>query len=354
MSSAGNCGASSPNTLAVFDSYRGKYVGIDMILKAICYFLRLRNAWTPDDAVRAERAKLVGSIVDCRMLCNSMKHFATLKQGVRAWEKTGKARPEMPLSIRLLTVFSYLFRVVEQVFSDLGYLQKHWFSQWSRVFLSTNYKRWKSFSLVCCAIVEVSRIRATAAKLLELPSLEPSPERERKGIPPVSSMMQLASPASRHNTSPFPDGVTPPSASPVDATTPSPDTPPGSGCRSPVTEAREDFPVRGHKTNYPGSPYWAPPGVGGTRHLRRPSAVDLAEREEQRAELRTALRRSCMFLVRNLCDLVVYLVWLSWWRPWATIESVCGMASGLLGAILVWEVTVAEESKKIAAAAKRK
>lgn len=53
-------------------------------------------------------------------------------------------------------------------------------------------------------------------------------------------------------------------------------------------------------------------------------------------ELRSQLRRSVIFLVRNICDMIVYFQWIEWYRPYKTLEFTCGLISGSLGMYLVW------------------
>lgn len=49
-----------------------------------------------------------------------------------------------------------------------------------------------------------------------------------------------------------------------------------------------------------------------------------------------ALRWSCLFLFRNVCDMIVYYQWIQSYRPNKNLEYVCGTLSGSIGCWLVW------------------
>jgi hypothetical protein len=46
---------------------------------------------------------------------------------------------------------------------------------------------------------------------------------------------------------------------------------------------------------------------------------------------------SQMFLFRNLCDMIVYYVWIESYNPPKTLECVAGICSGTIGMWLVWD-----------------
>ena len=53
-------------------------------------------------------------------------------------------------------------------------------------------------------------------------------------------------------------------------------------------------------------------------------------------ELHNDLVRSHLFLLRNVCDMIVYFQWIESYRPYKTLEYICGIISGGLGVYLVW------------------
>jgi hypothetical protein len=234
-----------PAALDTVAHYRLKYIGVDMCLKALCYFVRMLQLYTKDAAASERYGRLIMSIIDARMLFNTWKYFGTAKLAAKAY----RAFDAASAGKSLLTLASFSFRSCEQVAGDLGFVQKNWLTaEWDRYRIAWHYKMNKCGALACCAALEVLKIRAALA--------------ERRSSPATLDAGSLAA---------SPCGTTP---------------------------------------------------------------VVPQARRERKAE--AELRRSYIFLVRNVCDLIVYMQWVPWYRPPKTLEFACGMASGAMGVYIVW------------------
>jgi hypothetical protein len=233
-----------PNNIAL-ERYLSKAVGRDMALKTIVYCLRLATVYTnPNDKERSDMLQtLILNIIDSRMLGNQWKYMGTFRGTVQSFLNIG-ATEILPWMFATLTLF---FRTFEQLFGDLGYMQKNWISSWSRVRISWHYKFWKSMSLTCSAIVELIKIMKYRQQIRVM----------RRNI---------------HT----------PAATPID----------GSAPQLPTL------------------------------------SIETAESE---------MAMSQMFLFRNLCDMVVYYVWIESYKPPKTLECLAGMCSGAIGVWLVWD-----------------
>lgn len=66
-----------------------------------------------------------------------------------------------------------------------------------------------------------------------------------------------------------------------------------------------------------------------------------AELDEEIASLYYQRNRCFIFFLRNLCDMVVYFQWVTWYKPPPKLQYLCGFFSGAVGVKLVWEDTSA-------------
>lgn len=139
--------------LTALTDYQKKGVGVDMMLKAVLNVSRLCMLYSSDPADKKSFFKVADTIVECRMLCNFGRPSITLRQGLCVLEKKDK----MEFWHWLFAVLSIFLRVPEQLSGDLNYLQKVVFRRWSREKLSFCYRFFKSWSLTCCLLVEMSR-----------------------------------------------------------------------------------------------------------------------------------------------------------------------------------------------------
>lgn len=301
----------------VLAAYLRKYLGLDMALKTICYAMRLRMVWSADAAHRDWLQILVLNIVDCRMLCNSMKHIFTFISAYRAARTPLKNTEFQTLVAKLCTVLSFFFRTFEQLFGDLGYLQKNVFGHWSRDYLSRNYKKYKTFALVCNAILEAMKLYPSFRRVVA-PVIGESERRLRHLRTFSSDTNQAAFFADAkgvawtpvvNGASRFFPGWKSPLASP----------PPDPLTVAAAAGAGNAFTV-----------------VAPRRQAEAALTPSIAER------MQDPTLRSALFLTRNVADIIVYGQWVSWYNPPKTLEYCCGILSGALGVFIVWADTEAE------------
>lgn len=332
-------GVVSLDAADVFTVYTRKYLGIDMMLKTVCNLLRLKSLYTVDAPRKAELDALILSIVDCRMLCNSMKPLATARQAWSAFQAPPGPGRGYAHVVKLLTVLSFAFRVGEQCFGDLSYLQKNWFSEWPRQLLSKRYKMYKSFSLLCCAILEAIKLAPYIARLASKAkaygrhlltstsssSVEGGRTHHRRAS---SSVGDTALGGMDEEEDSFMETASIVGSPTVRTPT---DTPIGSSSAPAPCEAFERQPPP------------PPPPIPAPLRLR-----PLCTRGECLVDCSTAnlpylVRwtrhqhvRSTIFFVRNVADIVVYAQWIDSYRPYKTLEYLCGILSGALGVFIVW------------------
>ncbi|KAG5490797.1 hypothetical protein JKF63_00919 [Porcisia hertigi] len=139
--------------LAALSDYQKKGVGVDMMLKAVLNFVRLCMVYSTDVKVKKRYFQLADGIIECRMLCNFGRSPITLRQGMRMFAM----KDQMELWRWVFTWLSFFFRVPEQLSGDLNYLQKVVFHKWSRERFSFFYRFFKSLSLTCCLMMELTR-----------------------------------------------------------------------------------------------------------------------------------------------------------------------------------------------------
>jgi hypothetical protein len=154
--------------LTALTDYQKKGVGIDMMLKAVLNVARLCVLYSVDPAEKKKFFKIADAIVECRMLCNFGRPGMTLRQGLCAFQK----KDYMEFWHWLFTCLSFFLRVPEQLSGDLNYLQKIVFRTWSREKLSFFYRFFKSLSLTCCLLAELTRRSALETAILEAVSPE--------------------------------------------------------------------------------------------------------------------------------------------------------------------------------------
>jgi len=227
------------------EKYLSKTVGRDMALKTIVYALRLVTVYThPNNKEQLEFLQtLILNIVDSRMLANHWKYIGTFSGTVQSYFQLGSTEV-LSWMFSTLTLF---FRTLEQIFGDLGYMQKNWMSAWNRARISWHYKFWKSMSLTCSALVELIKIIKYQQQIRVL----------RRNV---------------HTPASTPTVFVSPSVLPVD--------------------------------------------------------IETAESE---------MKMSQIFLFRNICDMIVYYVWMESYKPPKSLECVAGMCSGAIGVWLVWD-----------------
>ncbi|KAL7695658.1 hypothetical protein NQL31_002502 [Lotmaria passim] len=147
--------------LTALTDYQNKGVGIDMMLKAVLNVSRLCMLYSVNPAEKKKFFKLSDTVVECRMLCNFGRPSITFRQGVHALQK----KSYMEFWHWLFTCLSFFLRVPEQLSGDLNFLQKVVFHKWSRQKLSFFYRFFKSWSLTCCLLAELTRRSALKAAI---------------------------------------------------------------------------------------------------------------------------------------------------------------------------------------------
>lgn len=175
----------SISNAVALEAYLQKCVGRDMALKSIVYPIRLATLYVGSEK-GAILTQLITNIVDCRMLTNQWKAISAYISAYRA----AVSKEKMPLMQRILVVFSFLFRSLEQLSGDLGYIRNHLIPQWSRPRISWHYKFWKTMSLTCCAILEMMKLidlkrkREMARVVAQSPVCTPAKQQKELEFPP--------------------------------------------------------------------------------------------------------------------------------------------------------------------------
>ncbi|GET93734.1 hypothetical protein, conserved [Leishmania tarentolae] len=139
--------------LVALGDYQKKGVGVDMMLKSVLNIVRLCMIYSTDAQDKKRYFHLADVIIECRMLCNFGRPAMTLKQGLKMFAM----RDEMTFWHWLFTCLSFFLRVPEQLSGDLNYLQKVVFHSWCRETFSFSYRFFKSWSLTCCLMMELTR-----------------------------------------------------------------------------------------------------------------------------------------------------------------------------------------------------
>jgi hypothetical protein len=342
-----------PSTFELLDNYRRKYLGIDMILKTLCYALRMRLHFTPegDAAQRDYLATLIDRIIECRMLCNATKEPGTAKAALTALGGAhGAHRTTFQKCVAILTALSFGFRVIEQSFGDLGLTQKVVMQHWDRYYLSNKYKMFKTFSLICCALLEINKLRspirkaiarwakARAAASFQARNQAALAKGHIRRLSSCNEMSKDGNPDSSGN-----DGMQE-TASVI--TSPVPGTP--TVC-SPVTTGGATSSTWRRFSLADNVAAAIAADNSGAMQQEASFASSTAEpprRPQEPLDLISITRkpsvRSALFLTRNIADLIVYSQWIDAWRPWKPLEFACGMVSGGLGVVIVWADTVAD------------
>lgn len=139
--------------LCVFQS---KGFAVDMCMKSVVYLARLLNVLVGkhDLELRDRLETLVLSIIDFRMLVNAWRYVNTFK----CFVETMLHRNEYPPSMVLCMALMFWFRTFEQIWGDLGYLQKNAIPSLRRERTSWHFKFNKSISLTFAACLEMLRI----------------------------------------------------------------------------------------------------------------------------------------------------------------------------------------------------
>lgn len=138
--------------LTALTDYQKKGVGVDMVLKSVLNISRLCMLYSADPADKKKFFKVADTIIECRMLCNFGRPSITFRQGLCALKK----RESMEFWHGIFTCLAIFLRIPEQMSGDLNYLQKVVFRSWSREKLSFFYRFFKSWSLTCCLLAELT------------------------------------------------------------------------------------------------------------------------------------------------------------------------------------------------------
>ncbi|KPA81803.1 hypothetical protein ABB37_04073 [Leptomonas pyrrhocoris] len=213
--------------LTALTDYQKKGVGVDMMLKALLNVSRLCMLYSTNLGDKRKFFKLADTIVECRMLCNFGRPVMTFHQAMSVLGK----RSYMEFWHCLFTCLAFFLRVPEQLSGDMNFLQKVVFRRWSREKLSFCYRFFKSWSLTCGLLAELTRRSA----------------------------------------------------------------------------------------------------------LKR--AVRSAVTPEENVHTKLELQVSNALIIRTLCDMYVYFKWIPGYEPIKAVEYSCGLASGLIGVLLVWKDT---------------
>ncbi|CCW63246.1 unnamed protein product [Phytomonas sp. EM1] len=144
-------------------AYQSKGVGVDMSIKSVLGIIRLLGLYSKDAIWKQRYDKMSDVMVECRMLCNFGRMWITMRQFLQTYRLRGR----MGAVYNLFLCLSHLFRIPEQGFGDLSYLQKVIFHHWSRQRLSFFYRFFKSLSLSCCFISEIAHRRSIRKKIAE-------------------------------------------------------------------------------------------------------------------------------------------------------------------------------------------
>ena len=291
------------------EDYLSKCVGRDMALKSIVYTMRLATLYSAHDPKRMHLLQtMILNIIDCRMVFNHWKYIGTFRTCIRTLKESKNT-----LFVKLITALSFFFRTFEQFAGDMGYLQKNVFTDtWSRTRISWHYKFNKSMSLTCCAIVELWKVITLSEKATRM---EANLKNARHGRTPSGNFLDggiLASPTDlgmiRRPSTPACEG----------------------GLKD--WEIAKEYPKALNGDGV--SPFETP--------LLFPNFKAAMAEVDQ---IRSQRNRSIMFFVRNICDMIVYYQWISWYNPWKHLEYLCGLTSGLMGVYLVWEDTAGPSGK---------
>ncbi|CCW70047.1 unnamed protein product [Phytomonas sp. Hart1] len=149
--------------LEAVSAYQTKGVGVDMSIKSVLGIIRLLGLYSKDTVLKQQYEQMADVMVECRMLCNFARMWITMRQLLQTY----RLRCRMGAIYNLFLCLSHLFRIPEQGFGDLSYLQKVVFHHWSRQRLSFFYRFFKSFSLSCCLIAEIAHHRSIQQQISE-------------------------------------------------------------------------------------------------------------------------------------------------------------------------------------------
>ena len=276
------------DTLAKMTRYQQKAVGVDMNCKAAVYTLRLIVAMNPNNTDLCTRLNaLVGAITEGRMLANQWKYFQTGKQFVHALGQRGK----MPPALWFFSTMAFMMRTMEQLWGDCGLVCKRWRHDWSLPAISTKYKFYKSWGLLCSAICELIKIVALRHRI-----------RYIKGAGSTTT-----------------------------------------GVSSPITNSpilRSKFPTS-DSNNKDDKEKEMEEGSEEKENDKETEGVRTSEFEItiEINEAHRQMQEHALLLLRNICDMIIYFQWIESYRPNKTLQALCGMYSGFFGIYLVWKGT---------------
>lgn len=138
--------------LVALSDYQKKGIGVDMMLKTALNIARLCMLHSSDAQDKKKYFHIADRMVECRMLCNFGRPAMTLRQGLKMFAM----KDRMEFWHWVFTCLSFFFRVPEQLSGDLNYLQKVAFHNWSRELFSFFYRFFKSLSLSCSLMMELT------------------------------------------------------------------------------------------------------------------------------------------------------------------------------------------------------
>lgn len=157
---------SEPSLLSALVSYQARGVGVDMALKSVLGVFRLLMIYSKSKEDRQKYFSIVDSIIETRMIGNFGKPALTLYQGVQKFYSSVPNASHRTCAIeRRLVLASTLFRTLEQLSGDLGFLQKVVIASWSRERLSFCYRFFKSISLSLSLLAECMTLTAVELKV---------------------------------------------------------------------------------------------------------------------------------------------------------------------------------------------
>lgn len=325
-------------------TYIRKMAGVDFLVKLLGYIVRFKilslSANPTANAVPLDfHKKLLGSIVESRMLSNAGKSPSTFLSATKLAEtpedfanKDNNTKvpascecPWLPsvasLSsaspIKLISYLALLCRTLEQISSDGGYLARYMFTSWNRDQLTLEYKRWKSVSLTCLLIVEISYLVRFVQQRME--------KRRHGGNPLVASP---SSPVSGDGE-PFPAGR---SESPDKQQQQQHQSPLHTRSASHVQFEKAKGVEEYHRVAVPS--HSSPKYKYRFQHLAAGTPITNGDASN-----------SLIVAIRCACDMYIYYRWLPSWNPPDFWQFSAGVVSAVLGIYLVMEETIGDVKK---------
>lgn len=86
-----------------------------------------------------------------------------------------------------------------------------------------------------------------------------------------------------------------------------------------------------------------------TQPSEHPTEFPAATMDSEDNDLASSMRWSCLFLARNISDMIVYYQWMESYKANKNVEYLCGYFSGAVGVWLVWRDIQAARKPVVAA-----